>query len=220
MSFSTSSWFKRINSSCWTTSGKCFWLKTSAACIRSTQLCVSAKSRMPKQFDGSSWLSRNSQQACFTPTENWRGEWALHAYSQSTALERASEKKVLNKNENPTQITSLKPLQKHICKCSFGGTTCQGWFHLWLFYWTQSLTKSGIRKSLKCQLYSASWLLNKPHGMSVDTATRFLGFLQCLFESCLGFGILVWDISIGARAMTSTSLLTTQTYHDGRSNDI
>lgn len=123
MSFSTSSWFKRINSSCWTTSGKCFWLKTSAACIRSTQLCVSAKSRMPKQFDGSSWLSRNSQQACFTPTENWRGEWALHAYCQCTALERASEKKVLNNNENPTQNSKLKnTTETHTCKYFFGGT--------------------------------------------------------------------------------------------------
>lgn len=82
MSFSTSSWFKRMNSSCWTTSGKCFWLKTSAACIRSTQLCVSAKSRMPKQFDGSSWLSKNSQQACFTPMGNDTSEWA-HALLQS-----------------------------------------------------------------------------------------------------------------------------------------
>lgn len=142
MSFSTSSWFKRINSSCWTTSGKCFWLKTSAACIRSTQLCVSAKSRMPKQFDGSSWLSRNSQQACFTPMENWRGEWALHAYYQSTALERASENKVLNNNENPTQITSLKILEKHRhanihlkgCRNTKQQTMCLGCFDLWLFY--------------------------------------------------------------------------------------
>lgn len=67
MSFSTSPWLRRMNSSCCTTSGKCFWLKTSAACIRSTQLWVSAKSLMPRQLDGSSWLSKNSQQACFTP---------------------------------------------------------------------------------------------------------------------------------------------------------
>ena len=73
MSFSTSPWLRRMNSSCCTTSGKCFWLKTSAACIRSTQLWVSAKSRMPRQLEGSSWLSKNSQQACFTPRQTQTG---------------------------------------------------------------------------------------------------------------------------------------------------
>lgn len=155
MSFSTSSWFKRINSSCWTTSGKCFWLKTSAACIRSTQLCVSAKSRMPKQFDGSSWLSRNSQQACFTPTENWRGEWALHAYYQSTALARASRKKVLSNHENPIQITSRSTAEAHTHMSCFGDceytwssqTMCLGWFELWLFYSMKKLHQSDTRRT-------------------------------------------------------------------------
>lgn len=168
MSFSTSSWFKRINSSCWTTSGKCFWLKTSAACIRSTQLCVSAKSRMPKQFDGSSWLSRNSQQACFTPTENWRGEWALHAYYQSTASERASGKKGLHNNENPTQITSFKYRKTHMqifmwrdvktlrsspCVWAVLISACS----IEMQKWNQSDT----RKRLKCELHSASQITNE-----------------------------------------------------------
>lgn len=29
--------------------------------------------------------------------------------------------------------------------------------------------------------------------MIVDMATRLLGFLQCLFDSCLGFGITAGD---------------------------
>lgn len=70
MSFSTSVWPSSMNSSCWTTSEKCFWEKSSAACIRSRQLWVSAKSRMPRQLEGSSWLSRKSQHALFTPGEN------------------------------------------------------------------------------------------------------------------------------------------------------
>lgn len=74
MSFSTSPWLRRMNSSCCTTSGKCFWLKTSAACIRSTQLWVSAKSLIPRQLEGSSWLSKNSQQACFTPRTDRNSE--------------------------------------------------------------------------------------------------------------------------------------------------
>lgn len=168
MSFSTSSWFKRINSSCWTTSGKCFWLKTSAACIRSTQLCVSAKSRMPKQFDGSSWLSRNSQQACFTPTENWRGEWALHTYYQSTALARASRKKVLSNHENPIQITSQSTAEAHTHICialetvnTLGAVRPRVWADLssgcsipWKNYINLILGR------LQCELYSASWIIN------------------------------------------------------------
>lgn len=72
MSFSTSLWLRSMNSSCCTTSEKCFCEKSSAACIRSTQLCVSAKSRMPRQLDGSSWLLRKSQQALFTPEKGER----------------------------------------------------------------------------------------------------------------------------------------------------
>lgn len=67
MSFSTSVWLSSMNSSCWTTSEKCFWEKSSAACIRSRQLWVSAKSRIPRQLEGSSWLSKKSQHALFTP---------------------------------------------------------------------------------------------------------------------------------------------------------
>lgn len=70
ISFSTSVWLSSMNSSCWTTSGKCFWEKSSAACIKSRQLWVSAKSRIPRQLEGSSWLSRKSQQALFTPEKN------------------------------------------------------------------------------------------------------------------------------------------------------
>lgn len=70
ISFSTSLWLSSINSSCCTTSAKCFCENSSAACIKSRQLCVSAKSRIPRQFDGSNWLLRKSQQALFTPAEN------------------------------------------------------------------------------------------------------------------------------------------------------
>lgn len=79
ISFSTSAWLSSMNSSCWTTSEKCFWEKSSAACIRSRQLWVSAKSRMPRQLEGSSWLSRKSQHALFTPG-NIKIEWQMHTY--------------------------------------------------------------------------------------------------------------------------------------------
>lgn len=109
MSFSTSSWLKRMNSSCWTTSGKCFWLNTSAACIKSTQLCVSAKSRIPKQLDGSSWLSRNSQQACFTPVRKWNDylyfSWLSHKYFRETKF-AFEVRKPLTKNIFFTALNS------------------------------------------------------------------------------------------------------------------
>lgn len=56
-----------MNSSVLDTSTKCWRTYLCADLRRSLQECVSAKPRMPRQLDGSSWLSRNLQQASRTP---------------------------------------------------------------------------------------------------------------------------------------------------------
>lgn len=56
-----------MNSSVLATSTKCCSTYLCAALSRSPQECVSAKPRMPRQLEGSSWLSRNLQQASRTP---------------------------------------------------------------------------------------------------------------------------------------------------------
>lgn len=56
-----------MNSSVLDTSTKCCRTYLCADLSRSLQECVSAKPRMPRQFEGSSWLRRNLQQASRTP---------------------------------------------------------------------------------------------------------------------------------------------------------
>lgn len=56
-----------MNSSVLDTSTKCWRTYLCADLRRSLQECVSAKPRIPRQLDGSSWLSRNLQQASRTP---------------------------------------------------------------------------------------------------------------------------------------------------------
>lgn len=56
-----------MNSSVLDTSTKCCRTYLCADLSRSLQECVSAKPRMPRQLEGSSWLRRNLQQASRTP---------------------------------------------------------------------------------------------------------------------------------------------------------
>lgn len=56
-----------MNSSVLDTSTKCCRTYLCADLSRSLQECVSANPRMPRQLEGSSWLSRNLQQASRTP---------------------------------------------------------------------------------------------------------------------------------------------------------
>lgn len=56
-----------MNSSVLATSTKCCSTYLCAAFSRSLHECESAKPRMPRQLEGSSWLSRNLQQASRTP---------------------------------------------------------------------------------------------------------------------------------------------------------
>lgn len=56
-----------MNSSVLDTSTKCCRTYLWADLSRSLQECVSAKPRMPRQLEGSSWLRRNLQQASRTP---------------------------------------------------------------------------------------------------------------------------------------------------------
>lgn len=56
-----------MNSSVLDTSTKCCSTYLCADLSRSLQECVSANPRMPRQFEGSSWLSRNLQHASRTP---------------------------------------------------------------------------------------------------------------------------------------------------------
>lgn len=56
-----------MNSSVLDTSTKCCSRYLCADLSRSLQECVSANARMPRQLEGSSWLSRNLQQASRTP---------------------------------------------------------------------------------------------------------------------------------------------------------
>lgn len=56
-----------MNSSVLDTSTKCCSRYLCADLSKSLQECVSANARMPRQLEGSSWLSRNLQQASRTP---------------------------------------------------------------------------------------------------------------------------------------------------------
>lgn len=58
---------RSMNSSVLETSTKCCRTYLWADFKRSLQECVSAKPRIPRQLDGSSWLSKNLQQASRTP---------------------------------------------------------------------------------------------------------------------------------------------------------
>lgn len=58
------------NSSKPVTSSKYLNVNCSAACRRDSQPWFSANIRIPKQFDGSSCFSKNSEHACLTPKNN------------------------------------------------------------------------------------------------------------------------------------------------------
>lgn len=66
---STSSLVSCRNSSLSTRSTKCFRIYFSAACLNSSHPWVSANDLIPKQFDGSSCCSKNSQHAFWTPKD-------------------------------------------------------------------------------------------------------------------------------------------------------
>ena len=57
---------RSINSSVCETCKKCWRAKRCEDSNKSTQVWVSAKARIPRQFEGWSWFLRNSQQASFT----------------------------------------------------------------------------------------------------------------------------------------------------------
>jgi len=75
---STSLRLRVQNSSRRVTSSKYLNVYSSAACRSDSQPWFSANIRIPRQFDGSSCFSRNSEHACLTPTEHQQSTAYYH----------------------------------------------------------------------------------------------------------------------------------------------